>query len=185
MDERHLSCIPRDDIWLYNTGHARKAWLCYGCRFVPELGEYRFVVWAPNAQAVSLTGDFNAWGDQPMERWIDLTPLLGTSSTSLTYLSIEASPETVASLGLESVTPANDPKHPAVVEAGSKAFIQFGRLYIHPTKIGSGKFVIRAVGGGSALGGGDNPPGGMEITRTLSIIARDAADGGNGNGGWL
>ena len=68
MDERHLSFIPRDDIWLYNTGHARKAWLCYGCRWIPELGEYRFVVWAPNAQAVSLTGDFNAWGDQPMER---------------------------------------------------------------------------------------------------------------------
>ena len=44
MDERHLSFIPRDDIWLYNTGHARKAWLCYGCRWIPELGEYRFVV---------------------------------------------------------------------------------------------------------------------------------------------
>ena len=28
----------------------------------------RLVVWAPNARAVSLTGDFNAWGDQPMER---------------------------------------------------------------------------------------------------------------------
>ena len=68
MDERHLSFIPRDDIWLFNTGHARKAWLCYGCRPIPELGEYRFVVWAPNARAVSLTGDFNGWGDQPMER---------------------------------------------------------------------------------------------------------------------
>ena len=68
MDERHLSFIPRDDIWLFNTGHARKAWLCYGCRPIPELGEYRFVVWAPHARAVSLTGDFNGWGDQPMER---------------------------------------------------------------------------------------------------------------------
>ena len=67
MDQRHLSCIPKDDIWLYNTGHARKAWLCYGCRWIPELGEYRFVVWAPNARAVSLTGDFNDWGDQPLE----------------------------------------------------------------------------------------------------------------------
>ena len=63
MDQRHLSFIPRDDIWLYNTGRARKAWLCYGCRRIPELGEYRFVVWAPNARAVSLTGDFNNWGD--------------------------------------------------------------------------------------------------------------------------
>ena len=68
MDERHLSCLPKDDIWLYNTGKARKAWLCYGCRFMPELNEYRFVVWAPNAQAVSLTGDFNGWTDQPLER---------------------------------------------------------------------------------------------------------------------
>ena len=44
---------------------------------------------------------------------------------------------------------------------------------------------IKAVGGGSSVGGGNNPPGGMELTRVISIIAREAADGGNGNGGWL
>ena len=118
-------------------------------------------------------------------QWIDLTPLLGTSSTSLTYLSVEADSATIDSMGLEAVTPASDAHHPAVMDASGKACIQFGRLYIHPTKIGSGKFTIRVVGGGSYLGGGDNPPGGMEVTRVLSVISRDAANGGNGNGGWL
>ena len=118
-------------------------------------------------------------------QWIDLTPLLGTSSTSLTYLSVEADSATIDSMGLEAVTPASDAHHPAVMDASGKACVQFGRLYIHPTKIGSGKFTIRVVGGGSYLGGGDNPPGGMEVTRVLSVISRDAANGGNGNGGWL
>ena len=118
-------------------------------------------------------------------QWIDLTPLLGTSSTSLTYLSVEADAATIDSMGLEAVTPASDAHHPAVMDASGKACVQFGRLYIHPTKIGSGKFTIRVVGGGSYLGGGDNPPGGMEVTRVLSVISRDAANGGNGNGGWL
>ena len=70
MDERHLKHIPRDDIYLFNTGAARKAWLCFGCRYIPELGEHRFVVWAPNARAVSLVGDFNDWDRSacPMEK---------------------------------------------------------------------------------------------------------------------
>ena len=118
-------------------------------------------------------------------QWIDLSPLLGTSSTSLTYLSIEAYGDTVDSLGLETIHPTDDAKYPAVIEAYNKAYIQFGRLYIHPTKMGSGRFIIKAVGGGSSVGGGNNPPGGMELTRVISVIAREAADGGNGNGGWL
>ncbi len=67
MDQKHLAFIPRDDIYLFNTGNARKAWLCFGCRWIPELEEYRFIVWAPNAKSVSLTGDFNGWTDTPME----------------------------------------------------------------------------------------------------------------------
>ena len=67
MDERHAAFIPRDDIYLFNTGHARKAWLCFGCRWINELQEFRFVVWAPNARSVSLIGDFNGWSDQYME----------------------------------------------------------------------------------------------------------------------
>ena len=67
MDQKHLDFVPRDDIYLFNTGHARKAWLCYGCRWIPELREYRFLVWAPNARSVSVTGDFTGWNAVPLE----------------------------------------------------------------------------------------------------------------------
>ena len=52
------------------------------------------------------------------------------------------------------------------------------------TLLGSGKIKITAVGGGSHVGGGSNPPGGMEISQEISLIARDVP-GGNGTGGWL
>jgi 1,4-alpha-glucan branching enzyme len=70
MDAVHLQHIPRDDIYLFNTGNARKAWLCFGCRYVPALSAHRFLVWAPNARAVSLVGDFNNWdwSASPMEK---------------------------------------------------------------------------------------------------------------------
>ena len=118
------------------------------------------------------------------KQWIDLTPIFGTASTSLTYLALEVPSATVESLGLKPIDPANDEKNPAIEVDGKYAFIQFGRLYINPSKLGSGKFIIHMVGGGDHLGGGDNPPGGMEVVREFSVIARDV-DGGNGNGGWL
>ncbi len=70
MDALHLNHIPRYDVYLFNTGEARKAWLCFGCRYVPELREHRFIVWAPNARSVTLVGDFNdwAWDATPMEK---------------------------------------------------------------------------------------------------------------------
>ena len=70
MEERFLPYVPRDDIYLFNTGNARKAWLCFGCRFIPELQMHRFLVWAPNAKSVNLVGDFNDWhwDDTPMEK---------------------------------------------------------------------------------------------------------------------
>ena len=69
MDDLHLRYIPQDDIYLFNTGSARMAWLCYGCCYIPELNAHRFLVWAPNARAVHLVGDFNqwAWDATPME----------------------------------------------------------------------------------------------------------------------
>ena len=57
MEERFLPYVPRDDIYLFNTGNARKAWLCFGCRFIPELQMHRFLVWAPNARSVNLVGE--------------------------------------------------------------------------------------------------------------------------------
>ena len=70
MDEKFKKFIPADDVYLFNTGNARKAWLCYGCRYIPELKAHRFIVWAPNAQNVSLVGDFNGWDRYatPMEK---------------------------------------------------------------------------------------------------------------------
>lgn len=118
------------------------------------------------------------------QQWIDLTSIFGTASTSLTYLSVEVPAATASSLGLEKITPTNTEKYPAVVDGNGYAYVQFGRLYIYPSKIGSGTITIAAVGGGDHVGGGSNPPGGMTLTQTVSLIARDT-DGGNGTGGWL
>jgi len=118
------------------------------------------------------------------EQWIDLTPNFGTASVSLTYLDVTIDDSTVSSLGLQKISPSNTDSYPAVSEAGGYAYIQFGRLYVHPTKIGSGIITIKAVGGGSHVGGGSNPPGGMEIVQKISVLSRETA-GGNGTGGWL
>lgn len=63
--------IPKDDVYLFNTGKAQKAWLLFGCRYIPDINMHRFVLWAPNAESVSLVGDFNAWdsGKTPMQRF--------------------------------------------------------------------------------------------------------------------
>ena len=118
------------------------------------------------------------------KQWINLENLLGTSSVSLTYLDVEVPQETIDALGLQKISGTNDAKYPATPSGECYAYVQFGRLYVHPTKMGSGKFVVKVVGGGDHVGGGNNPPGGMELDREISLIAR-YADGGNGTGGWL
>ena len=69
MNEKLLKYIPRDDIYYFNTGAARKAWLSFGCHYIAGLKMYRFMVWAPNAKRVTLVGDFNRWDRDatPME----------------------------------------------------------------------------------------------------------------------
>ena len=81
MNSEWLPYIPSDDIYLFNTGKARKAWLSFGCRYIPELRLHRFLVWAPNARSVTVVGDFNSWhwDDTPMERvpggcWVAFVP---------------------------------------------------------------------------------------------------------------
>lgn len=113
--------------------------------------------------------------------WIDLSEYFGTSSVSLTYLSLDVPQATVDALGLEEISASNTAKNPAVPEKGY-AYIQYGRLYMQATKIGSGKVTIHAVGGGDHLGGGSNPTGGMEIVQEISIVSREAK---SSNGGWL
>ncbi len=43
MDNKLMQYIPQDDIFLFNTGNAQKAWLCFGCRYIPEIGLHRFL----------------------------------------------------------------------------------------------------------------------------------------------
>ena len=116
-------------------------------------------------------------------QWVDLSPYFGSASVSLTYLGVDVPQSTVDALGLQKISATVDPKFPGIPEEGY-AVIQYGRLYIYPTKTGSGKLTISVVGGGDHVGGGSNPPGGMEIDRQISIVARET-DGGNGTGGWL
>ena len=118
------------------------------------------------------------------QQWIDLTSAFGTASVSLTYLKVEVPTAAASSLGLQKIAPTNADKYPAIEDENGYAYVQFGRLYVHPTLVGSGKIKITAVGGGDHVGGGSNPPGGMELTQEVSLIARDV-DGGNGTGGWL
>ena len=107
-------------------------------------------------------------------QWMDVSQYFGTSSVNLTYLGepgkeegqvvCEISDEDRASLGL-----AQDP------------YMQYGKLYIHPTKIGSGKVLIKAIAGGTIIGG-DDAIGGMEMTQEVAIISRTFK---SKNGGWL
>ena len=59
--------------------------------------------------------------------------------------------------------------------------MKYGKLSINPTKVGSGKVTVTAIAGGENLGGLEQI-GGMEITRTISIMSRGVV---SDNGGWL
>ena len=63
MEQRELieKYVSNDDIYLYNTGNAQRAYHAFGCRYIPDCGLHRFVVWAPHAREVSVVGDFNGW----------------------------------------------------------------------------------------------------------------------------
>lgn len=97
-------------------------------------------------------------------QWLDLSSYFGSASASLTYLGVEVSESAREALGL-----AEDP------------YIQYGRLYIHPTKTGSARLTVKAVGGGDIVGGGDKV-GGMEVSHEISVIARSFK---SSNGGWI
>lgn len=70
MHSQYEPYIPRTDILNFSTGNAHRAWLSFGCRFIPALNMYRFLLWAPNARTVSLVGDFNDYDEaaKPMEK---------------------------------------------------------------------------------------------------------------------
>ncbi|MCW5631766.1 MAG: 1,4-alpha-glucan branching protein GlgB [Rubrivivax sp.] len=52
-------CLGEQDIHLFREGTHGRLYRKLGC--IPGEGGARFVVWAPNAQAVSVVGEFNGW----------------------------------------------------------------------------------------------------------------------------
>jgi len=50
------------DLHLFNEGRHRRLWDLLGAH-VLDAGGVRFTVWAPNAKAVYVVGDWNQWGD--------------------------------------------------------------------------------------------------------------------------
>lgn len=94
----------------------------------------------------------------------DISSYFGGSAGNLTYISVECDAATKEALGLTS-----DPE------------MKYGKLSLNPTKVGSGKVTVKAVAGGENVGGEDKI-GGMEITRTISIMSRGVV---SDNGGWL
>lgn len=105
--------------------------------------------------------------------YIDVSDFFGTSSVNLTFIGEELSnggtSVEIAGNGHEALGLAEEP------------YMKYGRLYVHPTKPGSAKFIIKAIAGGSELGS-DDKMGGMEVTQEISIIARSVK---SSNGGWL
>lgn len=97
-------------------------------------------------------------------QWLDLSDYFGTSSSSLSYTGLEVSQDAITSLGLK-----------------QNPYIEYGRLWVYPTKCGSAKITVKAVGGGENLGT-DDKMGGMEFSREVSIIVKSHK---SDNGGWL
>lgn len=95
---------------------------------------------------------------------VDISSYFGSASINLTYLGVEVSDEGRQSLGLKS-----DP------------YIKYGKLFIEPTKVGSARIRVKAIAGGSKIGGSECI-GGMEVSHEISIISRDIV---SGNGGWF
>ena len=72
MDRINLSkYLPRHELELFLQGKLTDAYRVFGAQFIEELGMHRFLLWAPNARAVSLIGEFNDWhgDDFPMQRF--------------------------------------------------------------------------------------------------------------------
>ena len=60
-------------------------------------------------------------------------------------------------------------------------YVKYGKLYIHPTRIGSVKITVSALVGGDSENASDTPSG-QRVKREVSIMARANV---SENGGWL
>ena len=59
--------------YLFHQGKGTRCYEFLGARPLDGKEGFRFRLWAPNAQAVSVTGDFNGWDNSslPMQRLED------------------------------------------------------------------------------------------------------------------
>src|SRR5688572_21668787 len=86
-DDRPESLLTDWDIHLFNEGTHHKLWEKLGSHIVP--GGVIFGVWAPNAERVSVVGDFNDWNREshPLRAregsgiWEGFIPDLGRGAT--------------------------------------------------------------------------------------------------------
>lgn len=106
-------------------------------------------------------------------QWLDISDAFGTSAVNLTFIGTE-----LENGGISVEVSTNGEKSLGLAE---KPYVKYGRLYVHPTKAGSAKFIIRAIAGGEAAGS-DSTMGGMEVVQTVSVIARSVK---SSTGGWL
>lgn len=62
--------VDQNDLFLWGTGEAQKAYLLFGCHYISEIKAHRFIVFAPNAKYIAVEGDFNDWDSSknPMYR---------------------------------------------------------------------------------------------------------------------
>ena len=98
------------------------------------------------------------------EQAISLQSVFGGSCSSMKFTGVEISDVDKAAIGLDG-TPA----------------VKVGKLVILAHKSGCAKIKITAIAGGN-VAGSDDQMGGMEISKTVSVVVRA---GTSENGGWL
>lgn len=95
---------------------------------------------------------------------LDISEYFGENAENLTYTSVKVLDGGETALGLK-----------------EKPSMKYGKLSVYPTKCGCCRLMISAVAGGTDIAT-DESMGGMEISRTVSVISRPAA---SSDGGWL
>jgi 1,4-alpha-glucan branching enzyme len=77
--QAQAALISSEDLYLFNTGQLFRAYHTFGAhpmKFKRRKG-VRFAVWAPNAQAVTVVGDFNDWTDTVGEVTLEKVGMTG------------------------------------------------------------------------------------------------------------
>src|SRR4051812_44016047 len=62
----HSSMLSEYDIFLFKQGMHSRLYERLGAHLLPDGRNVHFALWAPNAERVSVAGDFNGWGAQPL-----------------------------------------------------------------------------------------------------------------------